>query len=135
MSKPVKIILIAFVAVVLVVCSFGGGLVAGRFLPGLQTAGAATATGTPVVSGNQGGTPADLQSLFGPFWQAWDIIHQQYVDQPVDNTKLMEGAINGMMQSLGDAHSTYMDPQVYKDATSELQGSYAGIGAYVDLNG
>jgi carboxyl-terminal processing protease len=47
----------------------------------------------------------------------------------------MEGAINGMMQSLGDAHSTYMTPQVYQDATSELQGSYAGIGAYVDTNG
>jgi carboxyl-terminal processing protease len=28
-----------------------------------------------------------------------------------------------------------MDPQVYKDATSQLQGSYAGIGAYVDTNG
>jgi carboxyl-terminal processing protease len=47
----------------------------------------------------------------------------------------MEGAINGMMESLGDPHSTYMTPQVYKDATTELQGSYAGIGAYVDTNG
>ncbi len=135
MNKPVKIILIAFVAVVLVVCSFGGGLVAGRFLPGLQTVAAANGTVTPVVaSGNQGGTPAELQSLFVPFWQAWGIIHQQYVDQPVDNTKLMEGAINGMMESLGDPHSTYMNPQVYKDATTQLQGSYAGIGAYVDTN-
>ena len=135
MSKPIKIILIAFVAVVLVVCSFGGGLVAGRFIPGLQPVLAAPSAGTPAVSGGQGGTPADLQSLFVPFWQAWTIIHQQYVDQPVDNTKLMEGAINGMMQSLGDPHSTYMDPQTYKDATTELQGSYAGIGAYVDTNG
>src|SRR5512146_2520695 len=119
MSKPIKIILIAFVAVVLVVCAFGGGLVAGRFIPGVQSALAAPGTSTPAVSGNQGGTPADLESLFKPFWEAWTIIHQDFVDQPVEDTKLMEGAINGMMQSLGDPHSTYMDPQTYKDATSE----------------
>jgi carboxyl-terminal processing protease len=47
----------------------------------------------------------------------------------------MEGAIRGMMDSLGDAHSTYMDPQTYKDATSELAGSYEGIGATVDTSG
>lgn len=136
MNKPLKIILIAFVAVILVVCAFGGGLVTGRFLPGLQSVAALSPTGTPANgSGNQGGTPSDLQSLFVPFWEAWQIIHQDYVDQPVDNTKLMEGAINGMMESLGDPHSTYMDPQVYKDATQQLQGSYAGIGAYVDTNG
>ncbi len=134
MSKPIKIILVAFVAVVLVVCSFGGGLVAGRLIPGVQSAASSNLLPT-AVTGNEGGTPADLQSLFVPFWEAWTIIHQQYVDQPVDNTKLMEGAINGMMESLGDPHSTYMDPQVYKDATSQLQGSYAGIGAYVDTNG
>ena len=83
----------------------------------------------------QTATPPDLQSLFKPFWEAWQIIHKQYVDQPVDDTKLMEGAIRGMMDSLGDAHSTYMDPQTYKDATSELAGSYEGIGATVDTSG
>jgi carboxyl-terminal processing protease len=40
-----------------------------------------------------------------------------------------------MMQSLGDAHSTYMNPQAYKDATSQLAGSYAGIGSLVDTTG
>ncbi len=134
MNKTLRIILIAFVAVVLVVCSFGGGLAAGRLIPALKPALTANIP-TSTASGDQGGTPADLQKLFVPFWEAWTIIHQQYVDQPVDNTKLMEGAINGMMESLGDPHSTYMTPQGYTDATSQLQGSYAGIGAYVDTNG
>jgi len=134
MNKTLRIVLIAFVAVVLVVCSFGGGLAAGRLIPGLKPA-LTTNIPTSTASGDQGGTPADLQKLFVPFWEAWTIIHQQYVDQPVDNTKLMEGAINGMMESLGDPHSTYMTPQGYTDATSQLQGSYAGIGAYVDTNG
>ena len=47
----------------------------------------------------------------------------------------MEGAISGMMQSLGDPHTTYMSPQEYTDATSSLAGNYAGIGALVDTNG
>ena len=76
-----------------------------------------------------------MQTLFKPFWEAWQIIHDQFVDQPVDDTKLMQGAINGMMESLGDAHSTYMDPQTYKDANAQLAGSYEGIGAFVDTTG
>ncbi len=56
------------------------------------------------------------------------------MDQPVNDTTLMEGAISGMMQSLGDPHSTYMNPQEFTDATSQLAGSYAGIGALVDTN-
>jgi carboxyl-terminal processing protease len=129
-NNVLRVVLLAFVAVVLVVCSFGGGFAAGHFLPIGSKA-------NPVVTtdGSQGGTPAALTTLFTPFWEAWKIIHDQYVDQPVDDTKLMEGAINGMMESLGDLHSTYMNPQTYKDATSQLAGSYAGIGAYVDTTG
>jgi carboxyl-terminal processing protease len=40
-----------------------------------------------------------------------------------------------MLESLGDKHSTYMDPQTYKDANAQLSGSYEGIGAYVDTSG
>jgi carboxyl-terminal processing protease len=54
------------------------------------------------------------------------------VDQPVDDVALMRGAINGMMEALGDQHSSYMDPETYKQANDELSGEYEGIGAYVD---
>ena len=134
MNKTLRAVLLVFVAIVLVACSFGGGLVTGHFIPALKPAVTAPVPASS-SGGNQGGTPADLQALFAPFWEAWTIIHQQYVDQPVDNIKLMQGAINGMMESLGDPHSTYMTPQIYQDATTQLQGSYAGIGAYVDTEG
>jgi carboxyl-terminal processing protease len=77
----------------------------------------------------------DLQNLFKPFWEAWQLIHTQYVDQPVNDTLLMQGAIRGMLDALGDPHTSYMDPQTYKDASSELEGSYEGIGAIVDTTG
>ena len=137
MNKTIKIIIGIFVAVILLSGAFSGGFIVGHLLPltGQLPFGnnAVVPSNVPTVTTDQqGSTPSNLQTLFTPFWEAWNIIHDQYVDQPVDDLKLMQGAINGMMQSLGDKHSTYMDPQTYKDANSELSGSYEGIGAYVD---
>jgi carboxyl-terminal processing protease len=133
-NKTTRNILLVVVAVLLIACSFGGGLAAGHFLP-LGIIPSLSNNTTPTATADQGGTPQDLQTLFTPFWEAWQLVHQNFVDQPVDDTKLMEGAIRGMMEALGDQHSSYMNPQEYKDATTQLQGSYAGIGAYVDQNG
>ena len=38
-------------------------------------------------------TDSDKDVLFKPFWEAWDLIHYYYVDQPLDENKMMEGAI------------------------------------------
>lgn len=84
---------------------------------------------TPSTSG---ATPTDLEQLFKPFWQAWQIVHDQYVDQPVDDEALMRGAIRGMLDALGDQHTSYMDPDQYRQANIPLEGEYEGIGAWVD---
>ncbi len=75
--------------------------------------------------------------MFQPFWQSWDLVHQQYVNQPVDETKLMEGAIKGMLDSLGDPHTSYMDPTLYTQEMGALNtgNQYEGIGAWVDATG
>ncbi len=91
---------------------------------------APTPTATPIS-----GSTDQLTQLFAPFWQAWQLVHDKYVDQPVDDTALMRGAIKGMMDALGDQHSSYMDPIQYKDATTQLQGEYSGIGAWVNTDG
>ena len=136
MNKILKIILTGLLAVVLIAIGFSGGFVVGHMLPLGFLSGSTLPFGAPTLSpGTQTATPQNLQTLFKPFWEAWQIIHNQYVDQPVNDTKLMQGAINGMMESLGDAHSTYMDPQTYQDANEQLAGSYEGIGAFVDTTG
>jgi carboxyl-terminal processing protease len=132
-NKTLRSVLIAFVAIVLVVCVFGSGFVVGNFVPALKPASVSTLPATP--GANQGGTPADLQPQFAPFWQAWTLVHQNYVDQPVDNTKLVQGAISGMMNALGDPHTGYWTPQETTDANMAMQGAYDGIGAYVDTRG
>ncbi len=137
MNKTVKTIIGLFVAVILLAGAFSGGFLAGHFFP----ANSAIDTILPSASNPtiepqaNSATPAELQTLFVPFWEAWNVIHTQYVDQPVDDVSLMQGAIRGMMDSLGEAHTFYMAPEVYKNESSALQGSYEGIGAYVDTTG
>ncbi len=71
--------------------------------------------------------------LFAPFWQTWRLIHEQYVDQPVDDVNLMRGAIQGMLDALGDEHSSYIDPESLELFQAQITGTqYEGIGAYVD---
>jgi len=79
--------------------------------------------------------PADLEELFKPFWQSWDLVHDLYIDQPVNDEAMMQGAIKGIMDSLGDQHSSYMDPDQHRQANMDLEGEYEGIGAWVDGTG
>lgn len=83
----------------------------------------------------EGDTPEELQGLFNPFWETWDIVHELYVDQPVDQLALMRGAIIGMLDALGDKHTSYMTPDEFKQANENLEGEYEGIGAWVDTSG
>ncbi len=140
MNKTLRYVLGVLAALVLLAVSFSSGFVTGRYLPNslpldqLPAPLMETAPSTPSPE-QMGATPTDLQTLFVPFWEAWNIVHEQYVDQPVDDVELMRGAIRGMLESLGDAHTSYMDPQQFKDANAELAGEYEGIGAWVDITG
>jgi len=82
-----------------------------------------------------GETPEEYQELFAPFWETWDIVHEEYVDQPVDDLALMRGAIEGMLEALGDKHTSYMTPEEFQQANESLEGEYEGIGAWVDIAG
>ena len=126
------------VVILLLAGAFSGGFLAGHYLPNVgQIPGLVQiipSVGGPTTE-QQASTPSDVQNLFKPFWEAWNIVHNQYVDQPVDDTALMQGAIRGMMAALGDKQTFYMDPQSFENETTVLKGSYEGIGAYVDTRG
>jgi carboxyl-terminal processing protease len=137
-NKTLKAVLLVLAVALVGLGSFAGGFVTGHLMPfgtssQFSFSEPPTAEPNPTTSPEQqAATPEDVQALFAPFWEAWNLVHENYVDQPVDDIALMRGAINGMMQALGDQHSTYMDPEDYKQANESLEGSYEGIGAYVD---
>ena len=138
MNKSIITVLGVFVAIILLVGAFSGGFLVGHFLPDSGQIPAVSELipfASEPTAEQQTATPDELVTLFQPFWEAWNIVHDQYVDQPVDDVVLMQGAIRGMMEALGDEQTFYMEPQVYENETSSLQGSYEGIGAYVDTDG
>lgn len=124
-------ILLVFVALFLLAGAFSGGVLVGWLIPQQTTVESTTTASTEAASDSE----TDLDTLFAPFWETWQYVHDQYVDQPVDDTLLMQGAISGMLDSLGDPHTGYMTPEEYQEATTPLDGSYEGIGAYVDVSG
>jgi carboxyl-terminal processing protease len=78
-------------------------------------------------------TETDREELFRPFWEAWELLHENYVD-PLDDNLLMEAALNGFMTSLGDPNMDYMDPARYELILTDLDGEFEGIGATVQQN-
>lgn len=135
MNKSLKIILVILVSLILLAGAFSGGFIVGHLMP---SKGALTEILPPVVSSpspeQQTSTPSELQVLFQPFWETWNLVHEEYVDQPVDDVALMRGAITGMLNALGDEHTSYMDPDEFVQANESLSGNYEGIGAYVDTS-
>ncbi len=135
MNKSLKYIFVILVIIVVGLGSFAGGFVAGHMIPvaGIPGLSEPLTVAPPTVSPQQqSATPSELQTLFQPFWEVWTLVHENYVDQPVNDVELMRGAINGMMEALGDQHSSYMSPKDFADANAGLEGEYEGIGAYVD---
>ncbi len=136
-SKTLLFIVGSFVAVLLAASIFSAGFVAARLLPAAGGIPFALTAGDETFEAQGNAAPADMKSLFVAFWQAWDLVHKQYVEQPVDDAALMRGAIRGMLDSLGDPHTSYLDPEEYGTLNTALQGedNYEGIGAWVDPSG
>ncbi len=70
---------------------------------------------------------------FDIFWDVWQTIENNYVKQPVNETKLLYGAMAGSVASLGDPHSVFFDPETTQEFTQELKGSFEGIGAEIAI--
>ncbi|TVZ85268.1 carboxyl-terminal processing protease [Aeribacillus composti] len=67
------------------------------------------------------------------FINTYELISEKYV-HPVDKKRLLEGAIQGMLSSLGDPYSVYMDKETVRQFTESLDSSFEGIGAEIGMN-
>ncbi len=76
-------------------------------------------------------TPKAVRESFRPFWETWQILHDDFFEQPLSNELLAEGAIDGMLAALGDPNTRYLSPDEEEVARINLRGSFEGIGAEV----
>ncbi len=75
------------------------------------------------IMGLDGEKTTDLLRFFG----VKRMIETRYVTD-VDSSSLMDGAIDGMVKSLGDPHSIYMKSSMYKSLKEHTAGAFGGIG-------
>jgi carboxyl-terminal processing protease len=69
---------------------------------------------------------------FGKLVAIYQLVKANYVD-PVDDDKLLKGAIEGMLASL-DPHSTYLDGASLQRLETMIDGSYTGLGLSVVMD-
>mgnify|MGYP001193640033 FL=1 len=73
----------------------------------------------------------DLYQKLDVFGDVFDIIKKNYVED-VNDKKVIEYAINGMLQSL-DPHSGYMNTEIYVEMQEETRGEFGGLGIEVTM--
>ena len=74
-------------------------------------------------------TAAETYRQLNLFGDVFEKIRNDYVEKP-DEGKLVEAAINGMLSSL-DPHTSYMDPDAYREMQRSTKGEFGGLGIEV----
>ncbi len=80
---------------------------------------------------NQNNQPKNVD--YNLLWQALDVVNNKYIDKPVDQQKILYGAVQGAVAAIGDPYTTFFTPQQFSDFKTELGGSFEGIGAEVGM--
>ncbi len=77
------------------------------------------------------GTPVSEDAAFQPFWDAYHTINERYAGGDVDRSALIQGAIRGMIDALGDPYSSYLTSEEYRKSLQGISGQFEGIGAQI----
>ena len=79
------------------------------------------------LNGQTPGTSDANQELFRPFWDAYNDVSTNYVGE-VDTHLLVQGAIKGIFQALGDPYSQYLTEEEYRSSLGGISGEFEGVG-------
>ncbi|MFH2105588.1 MAG: S41 family peptidase [Parcubacteria group bacterium] len=121
-----KKVFTTYLVIVLLLVSFMAGLYLGRSQP---------------VQNNLREQNVELANLnsnktekvdFNLFWNVWETVEKKYINE-LDYQKMLRGAITGMVASLDDPYTAYMDPEASQEFQEEITGTFEGIGAEIGI--
>ena len=73
---------------------------------------------------------------FAPFWTTWNTVTAKYVSaKDLDGQKMVWGAVEGMVKSLGDPYSVFFPPQENKEFKDAIRGDFGGVGMEIGTKG
>lgn len=78
--------------------------------------------------------PKDQTVDFALFWEVWTTIEDEYLLRPIDPQKMLYGAIDGMVKSLDDPYTSFLEPTLNEKVQQDLDGKYQGIGAELGMD-
>ncbi len=84
-----------------------------------------------IHASEQPGTAVSEEQAFQPFWDTYHTVTDRYAGGDVDRNALVQGAIKGMIDALGDPYSAYLTSQEYRDSLQGISGQFEGIGAEI----
>lgn len=111
-----------FTTIVLVVIFFAAGYFAGQNKLEVNNGK------LEIIKGNVPRT-ADYSLL----WEALDTLNTKFVDRPLDQQKLLYGAVSGLVAAAGDPYTAFFDPEQAKQFAEELAGTFDGIGTEIGI--
>jgi carboxyl-terminal processing protease len=131
-----KVVLFAFVCLLIAggafVAGFGAGAVVSPLSPALPSFNTPTLqpTATPTVSLEP--TEAE-EEAFDLFWEVWHLLQKEYYGELPDETGMTYGAIQGLLDTLDDENTVFLEPDVADLVRETSSGTYEGIGAWVRI--
>ncbi len=73
---------------------------------------------------------------FSLFWKVWDVMSSSYYDKSkIVPSKMVYGAIQGMVASLGDPYTMFLPPTQNQLTNEDLQGNFSGVGIELGYKG
>jgi carboxyl-terminal processing protease len=81
--------------------------------------------------GRAPGSSVSDAAAWQPLWDVYDAVTTRYPLAKIDRTTLIEGAIRGMVEAVGDPYSTYLSPADYVGTLNDISGQFEGIGAEI----
>ena len=94
-----------------------------------------TQTATPPIQELVNQDAGNVQKVdFSLFWKVWNDLEAKYVDKPkLDTQAMVYGAIQGMVNSVGDPYTVFFPPTQAKQFSDEISGAFGGVGMEVDI--
>jgi carboxyl-terminal processing protease len=121
--------LVVFLLVLFTVLVSATSFVAGASLHG--DVAAVLSSRLPIVGGDTRPL-ATTETRLALFRQVWDIVDHEYYGRPLNYDQMIQGAIQGMLDTLGDPHTQYLNPDHNAIMSDHDRGSFQGIGATLD---
>ncbi|MFC1496055.1 S41 family peptidase [Candidatus Margulisiibacteriota bacterium] len=79
------------------------------------------------------GAEESLEKKLDIYLEALSLVKNNFVKKEVKNSELVYGSIRGLLASLDDPYTRFIDPKGYKEMAIRLSGEYSGIGIYIGI--